>query len=94
MQFPKEYRGYITVEASFVLPIIIGVFYLIIVGALCLFMRCYKSQNEYINNFWEARGGVPINVIYGEVNGYQEKNDNGIYIVNPLSGLEGELSGR
>lgn len=40
----KKYRGYLTVEAAFIMPVILFLYLLIILTALFLYCRCAISQ--------------------------------------------------
>jgi len=66
----NKLNGYVTVEASFIVPMVIGIFYLIIICSFWLFLRCYRSERAYIENLRIERytnyyGNIPM-VIYGD----------------------------
>ncbi|MCM1135178.1 MAG: hypothetical protein NC400_06335 [Clostridium sp.] len=44
----KKWKGYFTVEASFILPIILFLYLLIILAALFLYCRCAISQDDFL----------------------------------------------
>lgn len=44
----KKQNGYFTIEASFVLPIVLFLYLLIILSALFLYCRCAISQDDYL----------------------------------------------
>lgn len=57
-----------SVEASFILSMVVMLFYLIIICSLLIFMRCYKSEVDYIQKlkterYTEYYGDTPM-VIY------------------------------
>lgn len=67
----KKWKGYFTVEASFVLPLVLFLYLLIILSALFLYCRCAISQDNFLlgmraGRFTEERNGCG-EVIYGMV---------------------------
>lgn len=44
----KKWKGYFTVEASFIMPVILFLYLLIILAALFLYCRCVISQDNFI----------------------------------------------
>lgn len=55
----KSKRGYLTVEASFLLPLTLGILFLVIYFSFYCFDRCASLQNAYLvslraSNQWEA----------------------------------------
>ena len=66
----KKWKGYLSLEASMILPIVLFLYFLIILAALYLYCRCAISQDTFLlcvraerftygeNNYGE--------VIYGE----------------------------
>ena len=44
----KKYNGYFTVEAAFILPIVLFIYLLIILSALFLYCRCVISQDDFL----------------------------------------------
>lgn len=44
----KKYRGYLTVEAAFIMPVILFLYLLIILTALFLYCRCAISQDNFL----------------------------------------------
>ena len=62
----KNMKGYLTVEASFVMPIVFFLYILIILCGFFLYNRCVMSQNDYLVAF---RGGrfTEAGENYGEV---------------------------
>ena len=44
----KKYNGYFTIEASFILPIVLFLYLLIILSTLFLYCRCVISQNNFL----------------------------------------------
>lgn len=64
-------KGYMTVEASFIVPLVLVLYVLIIVGGFFLYDRCVMSQDQYLLAFRGSRftyGAENIGeVIYGEM---------------------------
>ncbi len=76
----KKWNGYFTVEASFILPLVLFLYLLIILSALFLYCRCVISQNSFLlgmraERFSEESGGCG-EVIYGmeEAAGWQAQS--------------------
>lgn len=44
----KKYNGYFTIEASFILPVVLFLYLLIILSALFLYCRCAISQDNFL----------------------------------------------
>lgn len=44
----KKYNGYFTVEAAFILPIVLFIYLLIILAAMFLYCRCVISQDDFL----------------------------------------------
>ena len=44
----KKWKGYLTVEASFIMPIVLFLYLLIILAALFLYGRCAISQDSFL----------------------------------------------
>ena len=44
----KKWKGYFTVEASFIMPIVLFLYLLIILAALFLYCRCAISQDNFL----------------------------------------------
>lgn len=68
----KSLKGYMTVEASYVMPIVIFLYLLIILCGFFLYNRCVMSQNNYLlalrgSRFTEA-GNNYGEVVYGDMN--------------------------
>lgn len=87
----KEYGAYLSLEGSFVLPIVLAIYYLIIVGAMTLFMRCIDDSTSYIGELHEARFGNDSSIkeaIYEEMYDYLGMTNTGVYYINPLRKLE------
>ncbi|MDD6491764.1 MAG: hypothetical protein PUG54_06000 [Firmicutes bacterium] len=51
----KKWKGYFTIEATFILPIILFLYLLIISAALFLYCRCAISQNNFLLAMRAAR---------------------------------------
>lgn len=67
----KNLKGYLTVEASFVMPMVIFLYMLIILCGFFLYNRCVMSQNDYLvafrgSRFTEAERNYG-EVIYGDM---------------------------
>lgn len=65
----KKWKGYFTVEASFILPLVLLLYLLIILAALFLYCRCMISQDNFLlgmrgERFSEGGAGYG-EVIYG-----------------------------
>ena len=67
----KKLKGYMTAEASFVMPIVIFLYLLIILCGFFLYNRCVMSQNDYLLAFRGSRftkaGRNYGEVIYGDM---------------------------
>ena len=67
----KNLKGYMTVEASFVMPLVFFLYLLIILCGFFLYNRCVMSQNDYLVAFRESRftkaGTNYGEVIYGDM---------------------------
>ncbi len=50
----KKCNGYFTIEAAFILPIVLFIYLLIILSAMFLYCRCVISQDEFLLSM---RGG-------------------------------------
>ncbi len=44
----KKWKGYFTVEAAFIMPIVLFLYLLIILAALFLYCRCAISQDDFL----------------------------------------------
>lgn len=44
----KKFNGYFTIEASFILPVVLFLYFLIIFSALFLYCRCTISQDNFL----------------------------------------------
>ena len=62
----KNLKGYLTVEASFVMPLVIFLYLLIILCGFLLYNRCIISQNDYLVAFRGSRF-TEAGINYGEV---------------------------
>lgn len=69
----KKWNGYLTVEASFIMPIVLFLYLLIILCSFYLYNRCMISQNNYLLAFRVSRfthSGLNYGeVIYGDMDG-------------------------
>lgn len=86
----KKYNGYMTLEASFVYPVILWIFYILIILSVTWFMNCYKSQNRFIRELKESLVvdyDLGYRVIYNELP--LNFNDAGgdIYHISPLKSI-------
>lgn len=66
----KKYNGYFTVEASLVMPLVLGLYVLILSAAMLLYNRCVNSQDCFLlamraGRFTEAKESYG-EIIYGE----------------------------
>lgn len=66
----KRWRGYFTIEAAFILPVVLFLYLLIILTALFLYCRCVISQDNFLigmraERFTDAEENYG-EVIYGE----------------------------
>lgn len=66
----KRKKGYFTVEAALIMPIVLFLYLLIILAALLFYCRCAISQDDYLlamraSRFTSAQEGYG-EVIYGE----------------------------
>lgn len=66
----KWLKGYFTIEASFILPIVLFLYMMIILAALFMYCRCAISQDTFLlgmraERFTYGEGGYG-EVIYGE----------------------------
>lgn len=69
----KRWNGYLTVEASFILPIVLFLYLLIVLCGFYLYNRCVISQDNYLialrgSRFTQA-GSNYGEVIYGNMDG-------------------------
>lgn len=67
----KKWNGYLTVEASFVMPIVLFLYMLVILCGFYLYNRCVISQDNYLLAFRGSRFTDAAEnygeVIYGEM---------------------------
>lgn len=67
----KSWKGYLTVEASFIMPIVLVIYLLIILCGFYLYNRCVISQDNYLLAFRGSRfteaGENYGEVIYGDM---------------------------
>jgi len=67
----KKLGGYMTIEVSFIMPMVLLLFMLIIMSALFQFKRCIVSQNDYLMDFRTKREMMISNnngeVLYGNM---------------------------
>lgn len=93
----KSFKAYLTLEASFVVPIITIVFYLIVIGGILLFTRCIDSQKLFVKSLYEARITANIydtrEVIYGDMEYGEMLLEGGVHRINPLSRISEERYG-
>ncbi len=80
----KDFRGHLTVEASFVMPIVIWIYLLVILCGFYLYNRCVMSQNDYLLAFRGSRF-TDAGENYGEVIYGDEKEPDEQYIMTRLS---------
>lgn len=62
----EKWNGYLTIEASFVMPIVLFLYLLIILSGFYLYDRCVISQDDYLLAFWGSRF-TETGLNYGEV---------------------------
>lgn len=88
-----KFKGYMSLEASYIFPIVLGIIYMIIATALSLFAFCYNSQKEYVNALKDIRitseEGIYKEVIYSDIREKSGKCSSGLYRVNPLEDMGG-----
>lgn len=87
-------NGYLTLEAEMILPIIILLYYLIIIVSVRMFDLCTDSQKEYYEGIRKARFTYETDyykeIIYGMLG---EKNmEAEDYYINPLTFKYEEIS--
>lgn len=67
----KKLDGYMSLEMSFIVPILISLFYMIVILGITLFSNCVKSQNQFIDGLRNSRltykEGTYGEVIYNEL---------------------------
>lgn len=74
----KKLKGYLTLEAAYIMPVVLLLYVLIILAGFYLYNRCVISQNNYLLALRGSRFTVSYKnygeVIYGdmEVGGYNE----------------------
>lgn len=82
----KKVKGYLTVEASFVMPIVLFLYLLVILLAFFLYNRCVISQDLYLlalrGSRFTDRSSLYGEVIYGEM---EEKEVNTDYLQEALT---------
>ena len=44
----KKYNGYFTIEATFILPVVLFIYLIIILAAMFLYCRCVISQDDFL----------------------------------------------
>lgn len=62
----EKWNGYLTIEASFVMPIVLFLYLLIILSGFYLYDRCVISQDDYLLAFRGSRF-TETGLNYGEV---------------------------
>lgn len=71
MQSERKWNGYMTVEASLLVPMVLFLCLFLILVCFFLYNRCIISQNNYIDALRESRSvyrnSEMIEVIYGEM---------------------------
>lgn len=82
----KNWSGYLTVEASLVMPLVIMIYLLMILCGFYLYNRCVISQDNYLLAFRGSRftdaGKNYGEVIYGEME--QSNDSNHQYILERM----------
>ncbi len=82
----KSWNGYLTVEASLVMPLVILIYLLMILCGFYLYNRCVISQDNYLLAFRGSRftdaGNNYGEVIYGEM--CQDDDRNHQYILERM----------
>lgn len=83
----KKVNGYMTVEASFVMPVVLFLYLLVILLAFFLYNRCVISQDLYLlalrGSRFTDRSSFYGEVIYGEM---EEKTVDTDYLQEALTG--------
>ncbi|MCR4787022.1 MAG: hypothetical protein K5888_00400 [Lachnospiraceae bacterium] len=78
MRADKELNGYMSLEAGYLFPILLFIYYLVILSSLLLLVRCLTSQNDYIVGMRAAsfsRGEEEYGeVIYGTDEGFDAES--------------------
>lgn len=74
----KSWNGYLTVEASLIMPLVILIYLLMILCGFYLYNRCVISQDNYLLAFRGSRftdaGNNYGEVIYGEMGQDDDRN--------------------
>ncbi len=91
----KECNGYFTVEASFILPMVLAIFVIIIHSAYMLYGKCLLTQDTYILCFRasilsEDNNMTPVNYIYS----HKDKQFGNRYIGNKKPKISVAQSGK
>ncbi|MCR4990315.1 MAG: hypothetical protein K6A38_05555 [Lachnospiraceae bacterium] len=70
----KKYKAYLSLEGSFLFPMIVLVYYLIISASLLLLNRCLTAQNNYVIGMRAASFSMSAEkygeVIYYDISGF------------------------
>lgn len=81
----KKYNAYMSLEMSFIVPLLISLFYVTVLAGIILFSRCINSQNMFIeelrNDRLTLRSGAYGEVIYNELSNER---------LNPISKMRKE----
>ena len=82
-------KAYLSIEAEMVFPIILVLYYLIILLAVTLFSGCIKSQNTFMEDLkrvrFTSRSEEIGEVIYGQMERDEMVTESGVIRINPLS---------
>lgn len=82
-------KAYFSIEAEMVFPIILVLYYLIILLAVTLFSGCIKSQNTFVEDLKKVRftnvSEEYGEVIYGQMEGSGEITESFVIRINPIN---------
>lgn len=93
----RRINASLSIEAQIIFPIILFIFYMIIMVSLRLFMRCHDSQENFIRELRQIRSEgcseASYEVIYGQKTYEKQRTEHGVNSMNPLRLIAEERNG-
>lgn len=63
----RKLRGSVVIEASYIVPVTLMIYWILILLAFILFQRCLETQRNFLQEFQQERKMIVLEKNYGEV---------------------------
>lgn len=63
----RKFQGSVVIEASYLVPVTLMVYWILILLAFILFQRCLETQRNFLQEFQQERKMIVLEKNYGEV---------------------------